>query len=641
MSTNLIECSCKYKDIFNKQKTPMMIIDAKTGSIDDANSAACNYYSYSKDELLSMNISDINLSNKENILKEINGVKRENLKILSFQHRLSNGKIRDVEVHSSYLKIGDRDFLSLIIYDVEEKAELEKKYLKNKTYFDNLFNNSPEAIAIVDSDFRISNINEKFKEIFQYELNEIENQDITELLCEQTLYDTSYNFRKSILNGDFISEEAIRRKKDGSLIDVLVMGFPLVIDNEITGAYCIYTDISESKKQQDKIKKLTYSDRLTGLFHRDFFLKNLKSEIIKKMDNKNINEKLAVIILNINEFAIMIPNLKDTEEINVLTDRIIENLKDPFIIDKNELQITTSIGVAMYPDDDEDAVTLIRKAELAMSKSEITSKNSIVHFDDYYDKEIQELFWMKRDLLKSMKDEELFLEYQPIYDILNKKLVGVEALIRWNHKEKGRISPLKFIPIAEETGAIHPIGEWVLLEACKQNKRWQELGYEPIYISVNVSILQLEKPGFLSMLKRVLKTSNLKPQYLQLEITETYFTHDYGLIKKTIEEISNLGIKLAIDDFGTGYSSLGQLSELNINNLKIDRMFIDRVDENINNSKIVKAIIALANSLDICLIAEGVERQEELDFLKTNMCKMVQGYLFSRPVGENEIEKLL
>lgn len=357
----------------------MIIIDAKTGCINDVNLAACNYYAYSKEELLSMNIEDINISTKEDISKEMDEVKTKSLKFLRFQHKLSNGKIRDVEVHSSHFKIADKDLLLSIIYDVKEKSKMEKEYVKNKAYFDNLFNNSPEAIAIVDRDFKILNANERFKEVFQYDLAEIEKQDITKLLCEETLYDTSYNFRSSITKGDFISEEVKRRKKDGSTLDVLLMGFPLLINHEITGAYCIYTDITETKKQQKEINKLTYNDRLTGLFSREFFFENLENEILKKADKKAKNEKLAVLILNVNEFkeikdalgqlvgdlilkefalklrasvqddniivariinnefALIIRNLKGFKNIKLLIDRIIESLKEPFLIDMNEL----------------------------------------------------------------------------------------------------------------------------------------------------------------------------------------------------------------------------------------------------------------------------------------------------------------
>lgn len=682
VNTNSINCKCKYKETFNNLENPMLIIDAKSGLIDDANIAACNYYSYSKKELLSMNISDINILTKEEIFKEINKVKNKSSSFLRFKHKLSNGEIRDVEVYSSSYKIGEKDLLSSIIHDVKRTNEWEKDYIKNKLYFESLYNNSPEAIAIVDNEFRILNINSNFKNLFQYDLQDIENLDITEVLCEPTLYGTSYNFRESISAGRFVSEEVFRYKKDGSKVQVLLLGFPLLIDEEVVGAYYIYSDLFKSKQQEYKIKSLTYNDGLTGLYNRKFFLENLKNEISKKTSNNNIGDKLSLIILKVNEFkeindalghlvgewvlkkfarrlrvsgkagyiisrfsedefAILIPNRENSEEVDILIKSIIDNLKALFLMNTNELQITTNIGIATYPDDGMEYINLIRKAEIALDKSKNKSINSSIQFENSFDKEIQEYFWIKNDLLKAMQYEELFLNYQPIYNTSTHKLIGAEALIRWNHKKKGIIPPLKFIPIAEQTGMIQPIGEWVLIQACNQNKRWQDLGFEPILISVNISVLQLEQPGFSSMVKRVLKESKLDPKYLQLEITETYFTRDYELIKEEVIEISNHGVKFAIDDFGTGYSSLGQLCELSINNIKIDRMFIDGVHKNNNKSKIVKTIISLTESLGIGLTAEGVETEEELEFLKENKCDMVQGYLFSKPVESNEIEKLL
>ena len=594
----------------------------------------------------------------------------------------------DLEVYSGPVSARNTDLIFLVIHDIKEKSELEKGYIASKVYFDSFFNNSPEAIAIVDNDFRILNINNSFEGVFQYKLKEIENEDITKALCEKTVYDISYDFRESIAKGKFIKEEVRRKRKDGSILDALLLGFPLVIEKKVVGFYFIYSDITEIKEKDNKIKMLTYTDILTGLFNREFFLENLDYEIRNHNDNDNDNdnksnkERFALIILKVNEFkeindalghlagdqvlkefslrlrasvgvkdiiarfsedefAILLPRLDNSEEIKTLSNRIIKRLEELFSIGKNEFQITTSMGVAIYPDDGRKNTSLVRKSEIAMNKSKESSVNTPIRFENSLDNEIQEYFWMKKDLAKSIVDEELFLNYQPIYDITINKLVGVEALIRWNNRKNGMIPPTKFIPVAEKTGMIHPIGEWVLIEACKQNKKWQGLGYEPMYVSVNVSVLQLEKPDFSKIVKRILKESKLDPKYLQLEITETFFTQNYELIERTVKELSDLGVKLAIDDFGTGYSSLGQLCELNINTLKIDRMFIDGVDKNINKSKIVKAVISLAESLNISLTAEGVETQDELNFLKTNRCTMIQGYLLSKPVGIDEIEGLL
>lgn len=675
-------CNCKYKKSFNTHSSPMMIIDAQSGEIEDANEAACQYYNYSKEALLKLNITDINALSQKEIYLQMDNVKTNNVSFLRFKHKLANGQVRDVEVHSSYFENDGKKLLFSIVHDVEDKAKLEREYLLNKVYFDGLFNNSPEAIVIVDSNFKIINTNERFKNVFQYDLEEIEKSDITSMLVDKQDHDLSIELRQLITEGKFISEEVTRKRRDGSSIEVLLLGFPLFVDNKISGAYFIYTDISQSKKQKDQISILTYRDPITGLFNRRFFLENLKNEIIKSKNRKTVQNKQAVVILNVNEFqeinsalgteagetilkefasrlrksldnsnlitrfindefAIILPNITELSQIRDVTNKIIKNVEDVFIIGFNDFDITTNIGVALYPDDGDDCDNLVRKAKIAMEESKRRRDNRVIKFEKAYDSEVQETFWLKRDLISAIRNDELFLNYQPIHKTSNKEMVAAEALLRWQHPEYGLIPPLKFIPIAEKTEMIHTIGEIVLRNACSQNKQWQDQGYKPIVVSVNVSVIQFEKPGFVEMVKSVLKETKLEAKYLQLEITETYFSKDYEVIKDSIEKLSNIGISFAIDDFGTEYSSLGQLSELSINNLKIDRTFISNVDKSINNKKIVKAIIALADSLDINLTAEGVEREEEFKLLQSYGCMYVQGYLFSKPVEALDFEKLL
>lgn len=523
-----------------------------------------------------MNISEINTLTKEEINKEMNKARTEDREFFEFKHKLANGEIRDVEVYSGSIIIDNENLLFSIIHDIKKRIELEKDYTINKVYFDSLFNNSPEAIAIVDNEFKVLNVNDRFENIFQYDLTEIENKDLTKILCEQILYDASYNFRKSIAKGKFVKEEVKRKRKDGSTLDVLLLGFPLVIDEKIAGAYCIYSDITEAKKKENDIQMLTYNDSITGLFNRKFFFENLKSEISRNENNKINKGKTAVLMLNINEFkefseamghlvgeqmlkefglrirnsvgsrgavarlikaefAILLPNIKDLEDVKKTSDRIIKSFKNTFLIQKHEFQITTSIGIAMYPDDGKEYITLVRKAEIAMEKSKELNVNKAVNFESLLDTEVQEYFSLKNDLEKVILNQELFLNYQPIYDVKANEMVGAEALIRWNHRTKGTIPPLRFIPIAEKSGMIHPIGEWVLLEACKQNTRWRNLGYEHLYISVNVSILQLEQPDFSEKVKKILKESMMDPQYLQLEITETFFTREHELVEATLK----------------------------------------------------------------------------------------------------------
>lgn len=675
------KCNCKYLESFNNNHTPMLIIDTETGNIDDANIAACSYYGYSKEELIKMAITDINVLKKEEVEKEMERAKKEKRMFFKFKHRLSNGEIRDVEVYSGPINLNNQELLFSVVHDSQERVELESRYRRNKVYFDNLFNNSSEAIAIVDEDFKILDVNDSFERVFQYNLNEVREKDLTEVLCDETLFDISYNFRETIIKGKFVKEEVKRKRKDGTLLDMLVLGFPLVIEGKTIGAYCIYSDIREVKEKEREIEVLTKYDSLTGLFNRNYFLSALDLEILKNKEDNRIEGKIAIIILSINEFreitealgpiasdsilkefalrlkeilesgivvarysedefAILISNIGDISSLSNITDKIVKKLNPLFSIENNEIQITTSMGISIYPDNSIESVALVRKAEIAMNKSREFNNNRPIRFQNLLDREVQEYFWIKNGLTKALPNKEFFLNYQPIYDTSINRLVGVEALIRWKHKKMGIIPPYKFIPIAERTGLIHSIGNWVLLNACKQNKRWQDLGYEPIYMSVNISALELEKPNFIKNVEKALKKSKLEPEHLQLEITETFFTQKYLLVEDTIQELMELGVRLAIDDFGTGYSSLSQLCEFNINNIKIDKSFIDGVDKNINKSKVVKAIISLAESLNINLIAEGVETQGELNFLKENKCTVAQGYLFSKPVERENIERL-
>lgn len=674
--------SDKYQQIYNNSSLIKFIIHAKSGDIDDVNEATCKYYGYSKEVMLGMNIEDISLLTKEEVVKNVLDNTISKTKFGHCKHRLANGEIRNVKLYGNFLKREHDNLLSIIVQDLEQVSVFGEEYVKSKAYFDSLFNNSPEAIAIVDKNFKILNINGKFEEIFQYKFYEIENDDLTEVLCDPKLKERSFALRESVMQGKFFSKELKRQKKDGTPIDVLLMSFPLVINGEISEAYCIYSDITEIKKQERQIENLTYKDALTGLYNKEFFSKNLKNLIGQKNKNHDLSNKLSILMVSIAEFkeindvlghkisdlmfqsfsarlqesisseyqlarvseeglAIVMPEISGEKEIQDLTQTIIQRLDESFNIESNDFQVSVNIGISVYPDDGLDSISLIRKAEIALERSKLSSKNTAVLFESAYDKEVQEYFWLKKDLALAIENKELFLNYQPIFNIKDKQLIGVESLVRWEHREYGLIPPTKFIPLSEEAGMIDAIGAWVLMAACKQNKAWQNQGYKKITMSVNVSIIQLENPEFVDIIRQALKASDLDPKDLQLEITESVFTGDYKLIQNKIKEISDMGIRFSIDDFGTGYSSLSQLFELEISNFKMDRLFITNVDTISSKAKIVKAIILLAESLGISLTAEGVSTKEELDFLRENKCPLGQGFLLSKPLPANRMEKLL
>lgn len=739
---------CIYDSIFSNSHTPMLIIDCESGEIKDGNLAACRFFGCGIEELLKFKINDINALNNE-------------------------------------------------------KKEMRHRINMQESYFLSLYENSPEAIAVLDNEFRIISINKSFERIFQYSINEIKQQNITEVLCDEKLYNESEYFKDCIARGEFVRKETLRKRKDGTLVNVSFLGYPITLKGEQIGVYVIYNDLSnvkeiESKKRlfseifrnntvgvvitdidgkiqwinnafteitgyseneangkkpsilksgiQDqeyysnmwnsilktgkwqgevfnkrkdgelyqislnifairddkgiiehfvgmlsditdakqneiKIETLTNKDSLTDLFNRDYFVNKLNCEISRRNKSKDLDRKLAIIFLDIDdfkeindtlghivgdiilkefakrlkasirendiaarfggdEFIIMLLLEKKNYEILHIANRILEEISKPFVLDNIELHITASLGIAKYPDDGSDSTVLIRNADIAMYRSKENKSRKITMFESELDEEVREYFKIKNNLRNAVTNQELFLEYQPIIDAVENKIVGAEALLRWNYRGRRVIQPLKFIPVAEKNGYMQSIGEWVMLEACMQNKLWQNNGYNPIYVSVNVSIIQLEQPKFYETVEKVLNDSQLSPEYLQLEITETIFTKNYEKIADTIRRINELGVKIAIDDFGTGYSSMGQLSRLEIAKLKIDRSFICEIHRNENKNKIVKAIISLAKSLNLELTAEGVEASDQLDFLIENGCNIVQGYLYSKPLCSCDMEKL-
>lgn len=433
------------------------------------------------------------------------------------------------------------------------------------------------------------------------------------------------------------------------------------------------------QKLENTIKYLSSRDSLTGLYNREFFIECLNNEISKAQIKE---EKFAIIFLDLNgfkkindtlghftgdkilklislelmkhigntniisrfggdEFFILLPSISDAEEVISVAKEIVNIFHEPFIIDKNQMYISTSIGVVIYPENGLSCETLIKNADIAMYKAKEEKKNSIQFFDICMNEEVSEQFTLGNYLHDALKNEEFLLYYQPIIDISTGKMAAAEALLRWNHPKEGFIPPDRFIPVAENMGLICSIGEWVLRTACRQNKQWQDKGYKPIIISVNVSVKQLEQNNFVELVANILNETQLSPEYLELEITESVSASDINNIIRVLNNLKNLGVKLSMDDFGTGYSSLGNLKKLAISKLKIDKSFIDDIDEQENNAEIASAIIALAKNLKLLVVAEGIEVERQLSFLKENSCHMAQGYLFSKPVDCTSFEKLL
>jgi len=441
-------------------------------------------------------------------------------------------------------------------------------------------------------------------------------------------------------------------------------------DCEIVGEVVTFKDITQRKQMEAEIRYHAYYDSVTDLPNRV----HLKERLIQGIAHARTHgEKLAVLYLDLDrfkfindslghsvgdqllrnvaqrlmfcipkgaivsrqggdEFTICIPSIKSEEDVLHVIHAVIDSLKDPFDLQGNEIYIKTSIGISLFPDHGDTEEMLIKNADTAMYISKEISGNSYHFFSESMETKTFENVKLENALYKALDHDELVIYYQPQINYLTQEVVGVEALLRWNHPVKGIITPDEFITMAEETALILPIGEWVLRESCRQLKEWHDQGYPKFSVSVNLSARQFEQYNLYSMVKGVLDEVGLSPEYLHLELTENLIIKNRELTLQTMKDLRELGIKIAIDDFGTGYSSLGYLKSLPIDTLKIDKSFLQDITNDSDNAAITNIIITLAQNLNISVIAEGVETQQHVEFLSARSCFLMQGYYFGRPM---------
>ena len=341
------------------------------------------------------------------------------------------------------------------------------------------------------------------------------------------------------------------------------------------------------------------------------------------------------------EFLVLLPELSSEQQAAQVAQKILDTLRNPFLLGVQETYITASVGIALYPADGEEPELLIQHADLAMYQAKAEGHNKYHCYSPALNERLSVRFALQNELRRALERQEFVLYYQPQYRLRDGQLCGMEALVRWQHPERGLLSPDTFIKIAEESGLILPIGDWVLRTACAQNKQWQDKGYAPVRVAVNLSTRQFHQKDLVSQVAQILTETGLKPEWLELEITESLSMENVVLSIETLQKFKAMGIRLSIDDFGTGFSSLSYLRRFPLNTLKIDRSFIAELSEFSEEQTIVLAIIQLAKNLGLNVIAEGVETEAQLNFLREKGCEEGQGFLWSKPVlGEKMLAYL-
>jgi diguanylate cyclase (GGDEF)-like protein/PAS domain S-box-containing protein len=448
---------------------------------------------------------------------------------------------------------------------------------------------------------------------------------------------------------------------------------------QVTGAVIVFHDVSAARAmtlsmsylaQHDSLtnlpNRLLLSDRLTeamALAHR--YQRQLAVLFLDLDRFKHINDSLGHMIGDRllqsiaqrllgcvrvsdtvsrqggDEFVILLSEVAHARDATVCADKILSALRAPHIIDKHEVHVTASIGIVTYPDDGSDVDTLMRHADFAMYHAKENGRDNRQFFKRDLNIRALKRQSLENGLRGALEREELLLHYQPKLNLLTGAIVGVEVLIRWVHPKFGSVPPGDFIPIAEESGLIVPIGRWVLTEACRQARAWQGLGLTPIRIAVNISAVDLRANDFVKFMSRLLATTGLESRFLELELTETFLMQDSASTSAVLHALKAIGLHLALDDFGTGYSSLNHLKRFPIDTLKIDRSFVHGITTNADDASIVAAVISMGSHLHMRVIAEGVETRDQLAFLQEHECPFGQGYYFSRPVAAGEFVKLL
>jgi diguanylate cyclase (GGDEF)-like protein len=431
------------------------------------------------------------------------------------------------------------------------------------------------------------------------------------------------------------------------------------------------------KRAESHVHRLAYYDQLTGLPNRAYFCERVNEQFASRSDLKGcvvfvdidsfmrLNNSFGYAIGDVlmrkiarrleectggrallarlrgDEFAMFVAGTSERADIELLMAKISEGFAKPFAHDSLEFELALSMGICLYPDDGHEASTLMANAEIAMSEAKGEPGTSWRYYDPKTLQVAAQRVSLEGALRRAVDRGELFLQYQPIADVRTGRIIATEALLRWKHPEFGLLPPDRFIPIADETGLIIPIGEWVLREACRQTRVWQEQGFRDLGVSVNVSAVQFAQTKLLSHVKEALNYSGLDSRHLEVEITETLLMRDAEATASTLKSLKDMGVCIAMDDFGTGYSSLSYLKRFPIDTLKIDKSFTKDICTDNDGSSIVSAIAGLARSLDLSLVAEGVETVEQRTFLEKQQCDRMQGYLLSKPLAVDQVVHFL
>ncbi|MHB8837713.1 MAG: putative bifunctional diguanylate cyclase/phosphodiesterase [Gemmatimonadaceae bacterium] len=543
----------------------------------------------------------------------------------------------------------------------------------------NFLNNANDLIFSCSADGRFLFVNPACQDQMGYSAHELASMRFQDLVELDQQSRRLLEFRRAlsgekgtVLEGDLIAKDGSRISVEGHITCTSREGASQVV-------WCICRDVTERKAAERQLFRLAHFDSLTGLPNRSTSMGRIQSALdMARRDHKQaallfldldrfklindtrghlagdellkavgrrlkaaVREVDTVCRLGGDEFVVALVNLNSVKDVSALAAKLLKPLAMCFDIEGHELFVTASMGISMFPMDGEDPEILLRKADTAMYQAKRGGRNTFVFYDPQMDEDAGLRLLQATDIQRALEENELRVYYQPKHHPGTCGITSMEALLRWNHPDLGLLSPNEFVPLAEETGLILPLGDWVLRRVAEQHAAWRREGLPNIRIGVNLSGYQLQQPSFASRVKAILAEAGMSPESLEFEITETVVMQSPDLAASVLKDITEMGIHVAIDDFGTGYSSLAYIKRFSVSSLKIDKSFIKDLEKNPTDAAIATAIIAMAASLNLQVVAEGVETVAQLDFLRDKRCDEVQGFLFSEPVPAEQISRYL